>query len=154
MENPAHSASQFVIRPNLSLSRRGNQLFFLTLFCVSFLIAAAFAWFGLWMVLPFAGLEMLCLGAALYYCVRRLSRRETVVVEGDEVRVSVGHEKPEKSCTFKRAWASVVMAPPRFQGEPKSLWIRSHGRQVEIGSFLSENDKWNLARALERAIAA
>ncbi len=117
------------------------------------MIAATFAWLGFWMVLPFAGFEMLCLGAALYFCVRKLSQRETVVVDEDEIRISVGREKPEKSCTFKRAWASVVMSPPRFRGEPGSLWIRSHGRQVEIGSFLGENDKWSLARALERAIA-
>ena len=153
---PAASAAprvaQFVIRPNRSLSRRGNQLFFLTLFCTSFIIAGVFAAMGMWVILPFAGFEMLCLGAALYCCVHRLSRRETVVVDRDEVRVSSGHRKPERSCVFQRAWAKVVLSPPRNYGTSRRLWIRSHGRQVEIGSFLSDADKGNLAKALDRAI--
>ena len=144
--------AQFVIRHNRSLSWRGNQVFFLTLFCVSFIIAAAFAWMGLWVILPFAGFEMLCLGAALYCCAHRLSRRETVVVDENEVRVSSGHEKPERSCTFPRAWATVVLSPPPTRCAARQLWIRSHGRQVEIGSFLSDADKGDLARALNRAI--
>ncbi len=149
----APRVAQFVIRPNRSLSRRGNQFFFLTLFCVSFIIAGVFTAMGMWVILPFAGFEMLGLGAALYCCVHRLSRRETVVVDGDEVRVSSGHEKPEHSCTFQRAWARVVLSSPCNRGAPSRLWIRSHGRQVEIGSFLSDADKGNLARALDRAIA-
>ena len=148
----APRVAQFVIRPNRSLSRRGNQLFFLTLFCTSFIIAGAFTAMGMWVILPFAGFEMLCLGVALYCCAHRLSRRETVVVDGDEVRVSSGHEKPEQSCTFQRAWARVVLSPPDRHGASRRLWIRSHGRQVEIGSFLNDADKGALARALDRAI--
>ena len=108
---------------------------------------------GMWVILPFAGFEMLCLGVALYCCAHRLSRRETVIVDGDEVRVSSGHGKPERSCTFQRAWAKVVLSPPRNRGAAWRLWIRSHGRQVEIGSCLSDADKRNLARAIDRAIA-
>ena len=148
----ASRVAQFVIRPNRSLSRRGNQLFFLTLFCTSFIIAGAFTAMGMWIILPFAGFEMLCLGIALYCCAHRLSRRETVVVDGDEVRVSSGHEKPEHSCTFQRAWVQVVLSSSRHHGGTRRLWIRSHGRQIEIGSFLNDADKGALARALDRAI--
>ncbi len=59
---------EFIIRPNSSLSWRGNKIFFFMLFFVSFMIAVSFAMVGMWMILPFAGLEMLLLGSALTYC--------------------------------------------------------------------------------------
>lgn len=128
-----------------------NQLFFLTVCCVSFTIAGFFAWLGMWMILPFAGLEMLALAAALYVCRRKLLYREVIAIDGDEVSVSVGHERVERRCVLQRAWAKVLMLPSAGNGG-QSLWIRSHGRQVEVGNCLGPKDKRALAHALDRTI--
>ena len=81
--------TRFTIYQNQSLSKRGNQMFFLTTCCVSFAIALAFAWQGLWLIVPFAGIEMLALGLALYWCLKRLSRVETITVSDKEVSLNV-----------------------------------------------------------------
>ena len=78
---------EFIIRPNSSLSWRGNKIFFFMLFFVSFIIAISFAMVGMWMILPFAGLEMLLLGSALTYCYIKNSQCEIVKI--DEKKVSV-----------------------------------------------------------------
>jgi uncharacterized membrane protein len=142
----------FVIRPNCSLSWRGNQLFFIFIFAMSFGVAGIFAAQGLWMMLPFAGLEMLALGLALYQCALRGCQQEVITIQEQRVRIAVGRDRPERSCTFERSWAKVVLERPEIRGHPSRLWIRSHGRQVEVGACLVDEERQRLAAALREAL--
>lgn len=69
--------------------------FYIGMVVVSFSIAIAFALKGAWLILPFAGVEMLVLGAALYVVARRGCRWQTVSIQGDQVEV-VEHDS---TCT-------------------------------------------------------
>lgn len=142
----------FVIRPNSSLSWRGNQLFFAGMAGVSFGVAGFFATMGLWMMLPFAGLEMLILGIALHRCCARSSWREVVSIVGREVRIAVGRNTPERACTFERCWVRVILDKAAIKGYPSRLFIRSHGLQVEIGTCLVDEERQTLAAALRDAL--
>ena len=64
---------EFIIRPNSSLSWRGNKIFFFILFSISFIIAISFAMVGMWMIIPFAGLEMLLLGSVFILLYKKFS---------------------------------------------------------------------------------
>lgn len=145
--------SRFVIRPNCSLSWRGNQIFFLMMATVCFGIAGIFTARGYWVVLPFAGLEMAALGAALYLCAWRAARWEVITVERDHVEIAIGREKPEQTYTFNRHWARVELDAPAINSYPSRLVIRSHGREVEVGTFLSNEERRRLARALRAALS-
>jgi uncharacterized membrane protein len=145
-------AIHFVIRPNRSLSWRGNQLFFAYMAAVSLGIAGVFALQGMWMVLPFAGFEMLVLAIVLHQCCVRSSRQEVVSIAGNEVQVAVGRNRPERCCTFRRCWARVILDPAITKGYPSRLFIRSHGRQVEIGACLPDDERRALAVALKKAL--
>lgn len=142
----------FVISPNSSLSWRGNQLFFAGMVTVSFGVAGFFATQGLWMMLPFAGLEMLILGIALHRCCSRSCWREVVSIAEREVHIAVGRNTPERACTFKRCWARVILDKAAIKGYPSRLFIRSHGLQVEIGSCLVDEERQTLAEALRNAL--
>ncbi len=145
-------AAQFVVAPNRSLSWRGNKIFFVYMAILSFSIAGIFAALGMWVVLPFAGMEMLLLWLALYFSSVRLDKCEVVSVEGGKIRVSVGRYGPERSCEFERNWAQVILDKPRIRGYPTRLLIRSHGREVEIGVCLNDEERSELAEALRRSI--
>jgi uncharacterized membrane protein len=56
---------------NCSISPLGLALVFAALAALTLAIAAAFAALGAWLILPFAGLEMLVLGAAFWITARR-----------------------------------------------------------------------------------
>lgn len=144
---------QFVIRPNRSLSWRGNQAVFACLAAACFGIAATFTAKGFWVILPFAGLEMLCLGAALYVCCRRLGKKEVISIDADEVVVTSGDGKHVRRRAFRRAWTRVALAAARFRGHPRRLLLGSHGRRVEVGACLSDREKGELAGALRHALA-
>ncbi|MGH8503018.1 MAG: DUF2244 domain-containing protein [Gammaproteobacteria bacterium] len=142
----------FVISPNRSLSWRGNQLFFAGMVIISFGIAGVWASMGMWMVLPFAGFEMLILGIALYRCCARSCWREVVSIAGRQVRIAVGRDRVERACTFERHWARVVLDKAAIRGYPSRLFIRSHGLQVEIGACLVDEERQTLAAALREAL--
>jgi uncharacterized membrane protein len=152
---PAHSAAEpmFVIRPNCSLTWRGNLWLLAGLCTVSFGIAGAFAWLGLWLVLPFAGLEMGVLALALYLCAWRAQRIEVVRLDGDCVRIEVGHRQPEFRQKFDRHWVRVLLLPADTGHHRSRLLLRSHGRQLEIGACLPEEERRQLATALREALA-
>lgn len=143
---------RFVIRPNDSMSAMASLSFFSSLACLSFVIAGTFFFLGMWLILPFAGLEMAALAFVLYLCHRRGKRREVVTVNDDTVVVSCGSVQPERVCLFKRAWAQVRLEPAPFRGHPRRLLIGSHGRHIEVGSCLSEPEKLALAGRLRETI--
>ncbi|MEN8802150.1 MAG: DUF2244 domain-containing protein [Thiogranum sp.] len=145
-------SSRFLIRPNCSLSWRGVVRFYIGMVAVSFSIATAFALQGVWLILPFAGLEMLVLGAALYIVARRGCCWQTVLIHGDHIEIVKHDLNSDRQQTFKRAWAQVKLEQARIKGYPSRLTIRSHGRAVEIGSYLADKERENLALELRQAM--
>jgi uncharacterized membrane protein len=145
-------ASRFIIRPNRSLTWRGVVRFYIGMVVVSFGIATVFALQGAWLVLPFAGLEMLVLGMALYVVARRGCRWQSVSIQGDHVEVVEHDQSSERQQTFQRAWAQVRLEQAGIRGYPLRLFIRSHGRAVEIGGYLADAEKEQLALDLRRAM--
>jgi len=143
----------FVIRPNNSLSWRATVWFFCIALALSLTIATSFAIAGAWMVFPFAGLEMAALATVLYMCARRAACCEVIKIDTESVTVTRGRHKPEEDYCFQRVWAQVEIEQARIKGYPSRLVIRSHGREVEVGSCLCEEERELLATRLIHAIA-
>jgi len=127
------------------------SLYLLMVF-VSLVIGLAYFHIGLTLVLPFCGLEMLALGAALYVTSWRGSIREVVTVDEKSVAIESGRDKPTERHEFQRPWTQVILERSAGSWYPSRLLIRSHGRQVEIGRFLNEEERRGLAEALNRII--
>lgn len=145
-------SSRFLIRPNCSLPWRGVVRFYIGMVVVSFSIAIAFALKGAWLILPFAGLEMLVLGAALYVVARRGACWQALSIHGDRIEVVDHDATSERQQTFQRAWAQVRLEQAQINGYPSRLTIRSHGRAVEIGGYLADAEKERLALELRQAL--
>ena len=84
--DPAGSDCRWIIRPNQSLSWRGLLWIYAVVAVCLLGMSVAFALQGFWPVLPFAGLELLALGAAFYLCLARSQWREIVSIDADVVR--------------------------------------------------------------------
>ncbi len=140
------------IAPNCSLTVRGAAIFFASLCFASFAVAGLVALRGFWPVLPFAGLEMALLGWALWVSMRRRHHRESILISDSDVEVErIDHERRMK-VVFPRHWAQVKLRRPSSRLHPSRLTIESHGRQCEIGSFLTEEERRGLAARLQRLI--
>ncbi len=145
---------RFVIRPNRSLSWPQMKLVYVTLASLCMLVAVGFTLMGYWLVLPFAGAEILLLAAGFYLCA--LSGRETEVIriKDDRIAIEKGKERLRTVWELDRAWARIELLPPRIEWYPSRLVIRSHGKQLQLAAFLTDGEREQLARELKRAISS
>ncbi len=143
---------RIVIRPNRSLTRRQLQLAFLVIAVVCLGIASVFAVLGLWPVLPFAGAEVLAVGIGFYLSAMSGREMEVVSVNSDKVAVEKGRRLIRERLELQRTWAQICLLPPRLRWYPTRLVIRSRGKEVELGSFLNEDERRQLAGELRHAI--
>jgi uncharacterized membrane protein len=140
--------------PNASLTHRQALLVFVGISAVSLTIATSFGLLGGWMVLPFSGSELVFLGCCLYYSMRQASACEIVIIGEQRVRIEKGYRHSlEQQHEFHRGWARIILKAPAIKGYPSRLFIQSHGKQVEIGHFLVESERRQLAAVLKRSLA-
>ena len=142
----------FVIAPNQSMSWKELLLAYCAISGVSLAIAGYFWIHGLTLVLPFSGLELLALGAALYITAWRGGAREVITITDDSVYVETGRAGPVRRHDFQRYWTKVVLQRPWVAWHPSRLLLCSHGREIEVGRFLNEEERRGLAVILRSAI--
>lgn len=146
------TATRIEITPNCSLTPRGARRFFLGICAVSFGVAGVVAAQGYWPVLPFAGLEMLLLGWALSVSMRRRHEGETIVISEDRVDICAHAARSSVQAEFPRHWSRVRLHEGLSPLHPSRLVIESHGRGREIGRFLTEQERRQLAARLKGLI--
>ena len=142
----------FELRPNCSLTHRTATLFFLGIATVSLGIAGSFAAAGYWPILPFAGLELAALGAALVLSMRQGRMRELIRVDESNVTVRKSHGDQVHEYEFQRPWTRVHLQRSSAGNWPSRLSLRSMGRSVEIGSFLTDEERDGLRGRLTQVI--
>ena len=130
-------------RRNNSLSSTGRLFVFAFIFAGSIGIATGFALLGAWLILPFAGLEMLVLWLAFRYVDRRAGDYERIAIAGDRVEIEFCEAGRRRSHELNRCWAQVVDGGGR-------LALRSHGREFEIGRYLDDEQRLALGREIGR----
>jgi len=148
---PAGS-SCIVLRANASLSARGAFHLFLALTASATLIAILFLATGAWLVVPFLGIELIVVGAVLCVMCRRARDCELLVIDDDRLQIIQRSGRGEQRHEFHRYWARVVLEPVRNGWYPPRLVIRSHGREVEIGANINEDERTRIAQRLHTAL--
>ncbi|HUA88305.1 MAG TPA: DUF2244 domain-containing protein [Steroidobacteraceae bacterium] len=140
------------IRPNCSLTVRSARVFFASACLIPFGLGGVLALKGFWPILPFAGLEMALLAWALKVSLERRFHAQIITVTEADVAVESRVRDSHERVVFPRHWAQVKLRRPAASLHPSRLTIESHGRQCELGSFLTEEERRGLALRLARVI--
>lgn len=149
---PDAAFQRIVMIPNRSLSVTGLWLFYGSISVVTLALAGWFAWLGFWPVLVYAVLELLWLGLCQRWCWVQAGYGEQIVVTDDAVIVDKDRGGRHEHVEFKRYWAQVVVKLPDARLHPRSLFIRSHGRECEVGRCLTESERDRLEQRLASLI--
>jgi uncharacterized membrane protein len=152
MNHPVNT--RLVIGPNASLSTRQALLFMGWMCTVSLAIGGFFALRGFWPILPFAGLELVGLGAALAVSLRRNRYREVVSFDDELIRVEVGEvgRGIGMSVQLQRAATRVLLEPGPYRTSPTQLRLSCQGQVLELGRCLTDEERQRLARRLRELI--
>jgi len=129
-----------VAEPNHSASWQANKLVLIAMCCLSGVIAGGFALIGAWPILPFAGMEMLALAAALYYVCWKLRYRHVVTLEADKVKIQKGHFHPRQQWCFDRDNTTIQVISQPHPWDAPQISVCNRGEQVSLGEFLSKED--------------
>jgi len=116
-------------------------------------IGVAMALIGFWMILPFAGLEVIFVTACLYWTVKKLGRREVITVDDHSITLEWGYNKPELSVSLPRSWSKLEYHRPRRPLDVGAISLQAHGRRYCLGKSLGRDEKKELYRALSSILA-
>ncbi|NNL06614.1 MAG: DUF2244 domain-containing protein [Gammaproteobacteria bacterium] len=150
--NPETGNGYIVLKPNNSATWRFNMMVVASLALLGTLISTFFLLQGLWLIAPFSGLEVLALLGCLYLCARSNIQTEVIKFSPDKVIIEQGRTFAEKSWEYHRTWAKIFVRKHKRRGHPDQVVIRSHGQEVELGSFLNSDDKEALVKKLRNII--
>lgn len=144
----AVACRSWVFKPNCSLTPRQLIGLYLSLVVVTLSIAGAFCLFGLWMVLPFAGIELFVVGVAFLIYARHAGDFEQITIRGREINIQVMHRSQLVTFTLNPAWTRVVR-----NGAQRLLTLESGSTRVAIGRYVTEPVRDRLVYELRRAFA-
>jgi uncharacterized membrane protein len=143
---------RFVLSPNCSISWSELLLFYLLTCAVALAVGLFFTLQGLWLVLPFSGLEMLALGIGLYITSRKVYQREVITLDPEHTRIEKGVRRIDQRWEFKTPWIRIEDELPDRRSPRRKLTISMYGESVEVGGFLANSEKEALAFQLKDCI--
>lgn len=141
-----------VLKPNNSSTWQFNLIVISSLAIFALIISVFFLLQGLWMILPFSGLELIMFYLCLSICVHKNSKIEVITFHENIVNIEKGRTFSESSSEYQRSWAKIFIKPPEHRGHPKRIYIRSHGKELELGAFLNRQDKEDFISSLKNIV--
>jgi uncharacterized membrane protein len=122
---------------------------YLSIVIVTLGISLGFYSMGLWMVVPFAGIELAVVATAFLVYARHAGDFEQIVIEHREVSVTVVSANRIKSYNLNPGWTRVSLdTKPRVL-----IKLESGDSNVVLGRYIDDPAKEKLVYELRRALA-
>ncbi|HEY1057191.1 MAG TPA: DUF2244 domain-containing protein [Limnobacter sp.] len=142
-------SERWVFRKNCSLSPRQLLAWYAAICSSTLVVATGFLIAGYWIVLPFAGLELLLVGVAFLVYARHATDFEMIELAPYQLRLVFADGARRTEISLSPQWARLD-----YNGRYKAPLTISHkGQHVKIGKFIAEKDKPALHKELRAALA-
>ncbi len=142
-----------ILRPHRSLTPAGLLILLGAVLFISGALSLAFCLLGAWPVAGFLGMDTVILCWAFYANNRAARLYERVWLTRDALTVQrVVWRRVDRCWRFQPYWLRVTMDdPPEHSSQ---VMLRSHGRTLIVGSFLTPDERLEFAAALRDALRA
>ena len=142
-----------ILSPDRSLDWDGNKRVIWSLGSICIGIAMGFTIIaGAWVMLPFAGLEVLILSLALYYVSWKLSYRHILTRNNKQLIIEKGVYRPKGKWVWEKQATRLVTKTAKHDWEANRLTLINDNEKVNIGDFLSQSDSNELITFLKGEI--
>jgi uncharacterized membrane protein len=147
-EIDAYNSFKVTFKPNSALSTLSKQKVVILLTVIPSVIGIAFCFLGAWLVLPFVGLEIAALAYAFYYVNRHETDYESISIDADNLIVErcIGEQVSQQ--VINPYWVKVVQH--ELPNGELHLYLQSHGKEIEIGRYLTRKQRELLAGQLKQ----
>jgi len=139
-----------VLLPHRSLTRAGLVAFLVCQSLVAGSYALLAAWRGNVFAPVFAALELALVSWSMAWVWKASSAGQIITLTPTQLDIAATSGK--ESQHFHPYWVQVRLEPGRWRGWPSRLLVGSHGRLVDIGAFLHENERQVLTQRLTELV--
>lgn len=116
------------------------------------LLAALFAMIaGIWPIAAGGILVAVLVGSLMFMFGLESRDYERIRIQGDRFWVERRTFGKGTSAEFNRSWVQLVVGAAPAPQNPH-LWVRSHGRQIEIGTLMSAADRRALGQEIRTRV--
>ena len=129
-----HGGFSLTLKRNCSISPSGLACVFVALAVVVLAIGTGFAIAGAWLILPFAGLEVLLLGGAFVLHARHAADYERIALEYGWLRVDVAQGR-------RLARYELDARRVRVEMQGSRVVLCEAGERLELGRHLDEQSR-------------
>jgi uncharacterized membrane protein len=144
----AEPGTRWRLARNCSISPRQMLAAYALLCAVALAVATGFAIAGAPVVMAFAGIELVLVGAAMLFFARHAADRETLTLVGRSLLVEQAIGARLQRFVFAADWLSVEPAA----GQNSLVVLSGQGHRVQVGRFLRPELRAEFARELRQAL--
>ncbi len=142
-----------VLRPSPPMSARALAIILAVVTALNLAFALSFVLRGAWPVAPFMGLDVLLLAWAFRESRIKARAHERVTLSPSALRVEQHPARgTAREVAFNPYWVRVDLQP--WTEYSNRLFLRSHGRSIQLGAFLAPTTRESFARTLKSALSA
>lgn len=140
------------LTPNRSLGRRGLRVVIATLAVMASILGMIFFSLGAWPIVGFLGLDVLLVWWAMSSSLREGQRLEQVTLWPDQLELrQVAPDGEEQLRRFNPFYVKLVIHRD-FDERTTGLHLRTRDDDIEIGAFLTSDDKASFAKVFGTAL--
>lgn len=150
--NKETAIGHIILSPNMSARWKSTKIFLFIVSTFALAIALSFAAIGLWVILPFAGLEVMALLIVMYRVSKKCYQKEVIHLSKDAIVVEQGQHSPRFSWHSELFWTRLIVQQSGHPWHSDKLFLRGRHDQIEIGAFLNEQEKLDLVKQLKTYI--
>jgi len=151
-KSPEESLDRILARGNFSLGAGGLVGLLAALGAVTLVLAGVLAWQGFWPVLLIAVVQIALVTRILIKAWERAWVSELIEIGPERIAVTQQRHRRKNRIELETAWAVVEMLQPEVAWYAPRLQLRSGSRKLELGAFLTSEEKRQLADCLKSAI--
>jgi uncharacterized membrane protein len=141
-------AVEWRLKRNCSLAPRQLLGFYAVLCGISLAVAAFWWWHGARMVMPFAAIELLAVGAAMLVYARHATDNESIALRDDRLTVEHASGNRLERVEFQPMW---VRVEPEA-GDGSLVELSGQGRRIAVGRYVRPELRRQLADELRMAL--
>lgn len=146
--------SVLVARPNRSATPALLAGTFIGLVLFSTAVVTFSIMQGNLLALPFAVIDLLALGGCLLLSWRSGDDEDRIERRGDSLIVERWRRRQHDHIEFNVYWTRAWLGPGRYPGRPGRVLLGSHGKTVEVGSFLAEDERKRLLESIRTVLTS
>ena len=141
---------EITLSPNRSLSTVQTQWVVFGVCTFVLIVALFWSMQGAFLVLPFAGLDIILFAYIMFKVNQESSRKQLITIDSQNILVQSGKIEIEEALTFLRSDTYVVVAEQQAK-KPLGLKLSDSKSYCELGTFLTNSDKTEVRKALRVA---